>query len=66
MVKEAAVPSTQTSGAHSARLSLPSVGTLAVKCPKCKEMLVGRDWGKKPEGLSALQLPFQAYRLRAY
>lgn len=46
MVKEAAVPSTQTSGAHSARTVLPSVGTLAVKCPKCKEMLMGRDWEK--------------------
>ena len=46
MVKEAAVPSTQTSGARSAHSGLSQVGTLAVKCPKCKEMLVGRDWEK--------------------
>src|SRR5579872_218470 len=46
MVKEAAVPSTQTSGVHSAHPGLSQGGTLAVKCPKCKEMLVGRDWEK--------------------
>src|SRR5438874_502257 len=47
MVKEAAVPSTaQISAHHRARAGLPTPGNLALKCPKCKEMLVGRDWQK--------------------
>lgn len=46
MVKEAAVPPTGHS--FSSRWSKPSepVGNLAVKCPKCKEMLVAREWEK--------------------
>ena len=48
MVKEAEVPSTaaQTSLRHRFRPARPPVGNLAVKCPKCREMLVGRDWEK--------------------
>jgi acetyl-CoA carboxylase carboxyl transferase subunit beta len=45
MVKEAAVPSTgQVSSSGGARL--PSMGNIAAKCPKCKEILVGRDLEK--------------------
>lgn len=47
MVKEAAVPS--TAGAASTtdtKPTLPSLGNIAVKCPKCKEILYGRDWVK--------------------
>ncbi len=46
MVKEADVPSTQKARTRSARPGPAPVGTLAVKCPRCKEMLVGRDWEK--------------------
>jgi acetyl-CoA carboxylase carboxyl transferase subunit beta len=47
MVKEAAIPSTgQPSLFNRIKTISPPVGNLAVKCPKCKEMLVGRDWEK--------------------
>ncbi|HTK07318.1 MAG TPA: acetyl-CoA carboxylase, carboxyltransferase subunit beta [Ktedonobacteraceae bacterium] len=47
MVKEAAVPSTKL-GTFSgeAKPQLPTAGNLAVKCPKCKEIIYGRDWEK--------------------
>ena len=45
MVKEAAVPSTGLdTSANSSKQKLP--GNLAVKCPKCREILYGRDWEK--------------------
>ena len=45
MVKEAAVPSTgQGTSTDAAKQNVP--GNLAVKCPKCKEILYGRDWEK--------------------
>ncbi len=45
MVKEAAVPSTgQDMSTKGAKQDVP--GNLAVKCPKCKEILYGRDWEK--------------------
>jgi acetyl-CoA carboxylase carboxyl transferase subunit beta len=47
MVKEADPPSTQASGVtKKLGPALPLGGNLAVKCPKCKELLVGRDWEK--------------------
>lgn len=47
MVKEAAVPSTDgASSARGGKPALPALGNLAVKCPKCKEILYGRDWEK--------------------
>jgi acetyl-CoA carboxylase carboxyl transferase subunit beta len=47
MVKEAFNPSTaSTSRAKQSQPALSAAGTLAVKCPKCKEMLMGRDWEK--------------------
>ena len=47
MVKEAASPSTrQTVAAGNAHSLLSSVGNIAVKCPKCKEILYGRDLEK--------------------
>ncbi len=49
MVKEAASPSTGQPypyPSNSARSVMPVGGNLAVKCPKCKEILVGRDWEK--------------------
>ncbi len=45
MVKEAAVPSTgQDMSTNGSKQNLP--GNLAVKCPKCREILYGRDWEK--------------------
>jgi len=45
MVKEAAVPSTgQDMPTNGSKQKLP--GNLAVKCPKCREILYGRDWEK--------------------
>ena len=47
MAKEAAVPSTaQAASTTDAKPRLPTNGTLAVKCPRCREILYGRDWEK--------------------
>ena len=48
MAKEAAVPPGGKifSRIHHTEPKPPPVGNLAVKCPKCREMLVGRDWEK--------------------
>ena len=51
MAKEAAVPSTghtsnQTLASHPVKPTLSAMENLAVKCPKCKEILYGRDWEK--------------------
>jgi acetyl-CoA carboxylase carboxyl transferase subunit beta len=47
MAKEGAVPSTgQPSSLNQAKTALAGIGNLAVKCPKCREVLVGRDWEK--------------------
>jgi acetyl-CoA carboxylase carboxyl transferase subunit beta len=47
MAKEAAIPSTgQTSSLNRAKADLAHIGNLAVKCPRCREVLVGRDWEK--------------------
>src|SRR6266700_7256443 len=47
MVKEAAIPSTkQAAIMNEAKPQLPTSGNLAVKCPKCKEIIYGRDWEK--------------------
>ncbi len=47
MVKEAAIPSTvQASSMNEGKPRLPTAGNLAVKCPKCKEILYTRDWQK--------------------
>lgn len=47
MVKQRAIPSTeQESSKNEPRPKLPSIGNIAVKCPKCKEILYGRDWEK--------------------
>ncbi len=47
MVKEAAIPSTvQASSMNEGKPRLPTAGNLAVKCPKCKEILYSRDWQK--------------------
>src|SRR3954452_11535558 len=41
MVKEAAAPSTEQTSLNDRTLS--AVGNIAVKCPKCREILYGRD-----------------------
>jgi len=47
MVKEAATPpGGSASSRNHAKPNRPLMNNLAVKCPKCKEMLVGRDWEK--------------------
>ena len=45
MAKEAADPPTTTSSTTPAKPGLPS-GNLVVKCPKCKEILIAREWEK--------------------
>jgi acetyl-CoA carboxylase carboxyl transferase subunit beta len=44
MVKEAAAPSTEQTSLNDRTLS--AVGNIAVKCPKCREILYGRDLEK--------------------
>lgn len=44
MAREAAIPFTRQANTGDAQL--PTTGNLAVKCPKCKEILYGRDWEK--------------------
>ncbi|GAC1648521.1 MAG: acetyl-CoA carboxylase, carboxyltransferase subunit beta [Ktedonobacteraceae bacterium] len=45
MVKEASVPSTgKNMSINGSKQNVP--GNLAVKCPKCREILYGRDWEK--------------------
>ncbi len=44
MVKEATPPS--TSPGNQVNPGLPVSGNLALKCPKCKALLYGRDWEK--------------------
>jgi acetyl-CoA carboxylase carboxyl transferase subunit beta len=46
MVKEAEVPSTAQTPSQNRTEPAQRPGNLAVKCPKCKEMLIGRDWEK--------------------
>ncbi len=47
MAKEAAIPpGGSASSRHQHKPNPPLMGNLAVKCPRCKEMLVGRDWEK--------------------
>jgi acetyl-CoA carboxylase carboxyl transferase subunit beta len=47
MVKEAIPPSAfQASPVGQPKPGVPLSGNLAVKCPKCKELLYGRDWEK--------------------
>src|SRR5205807_2720511 len=46
MVKEAEVPSTAQTTLHSLPRPASQPENLAVKCPKCREMLLGRDWEK--------------------
>src|SRR5213078_1105528 len=45
MAKEAADPPTTTSSIAPAKSGLPS-GNLVVKCEKCKEILIAREWEK--------------------
>lgn len=64
MVKEAEVPSTaQTSPRSRSKPDKPFMGNLALKCPKCKEMLVGRDWEKNLKVCSRCSFHF---KLSAY
>jgi acetyl-CoA carboxylase carboxyl transferase subunit beta len=60
MVKEADPPATQSS-ASTRKLGpgLPIGGNLAVKCPKCKEILVGRDWEKNLKVCSRCNFHFK-------
>ena len=47
MVKEAEVPPKAQASSHKhGKRGQSYQGDLAVKCPKCKEILVGRDWEK--------------------
>ena len=64
MVKEASIPpTTSTSRPKQSHSALLPAGTLAVKCPKCKEMLVGRDWEKNLKVCSRCNYHF---KLTAY
>ena len=63
MVKEADVPPSTQSSAGQNKPGLPVGGNLAVKCPKCKELLVGRDWEKNLKVCSRCSFHF---KLSAY
>jgi len=64
MAKEAAVPSTeQTLSAQNGSSQLSGMKNIAVKCPKCKEILYGRDWEKNLKVCSRCGYHF---RLSAY
>src|SRR5436309_13950379 len=64
MVKEAEVPSpAQTSSRNRSKPDKPFMGNLALKCPECKEMLVGRDWEKNLKVCSRCSYHF---KLTAY
>lgn len=63
MVKEAAIPSIAHAFANRRTKPLQGGGSLAVKCEKCKEMLVGRDWEKNLKVCSRCGYHF---RLSAY
>jgi acetyl-CoA carboxylase carboxyl transferase subunit beta len=65
MVKEADVPSTKqtSSSKKQVKPEKPFAGNLALKCPKCKEMLVGRDWEKNLKVCSRCSYHF---KLSAY
>ena len=64
MVKEAELPSTeQKSSPIQAQPAKPFVGNVALKCPHCKEMLVGRDWEKNLKVCSRCSYHF---KLTAY
>ncbi len=64
MVKEAAIPSTSSAAMNNAiKADMSLNGDLAVKCPKCKEILVSRDWKKNLRVCSRCNFHF---RLSAY
>lgn len=46
MVKEAVPPSGAQASSTQPLRGAPPASNLAVKCPKCREMLIGRDWEK--------------------
>ena len=63
MVKEAEVPSTAQTTLHSLPRPASHPENLALKCPKCKEMLLGRDWEKNLKVCSRCSYHF---KLTAY
>ncbi|GCF10116.1 acetyl-CoA carboxylase, carboxyltransferase subunit beta [Dictyobacter arantiisoli] len=64
MAKEAAVPLTRQVASHGEeKPARPSVGNIAVKCPKCKEILYNRDVEKNLKVCSRCNYHF---RLTAY
>ncbi|HET9918518.1 MAG TPA: acetyl-CoA carboxylase, carboxyltransferase subunit beta [Ktedonobacteraceae bacterium] len=63
MVKEADIPSSKLPFVGQNKPGLPPGGNLAVKCPKCKELLVGRDWEKNLKVCSRCNFHF---KLSAY
>jgi acetyl-CoA carboxylase carboxyl transferase subunit beta len=62
MAKEAADPPTTTSTTAPAKPGVPS-GNLVVKCPKCKEILIVREWEKNLKVCTRCNFHF---RLTAY
>ena len=62
MAKEAVDPPTTTSSTTPAKPGLPS-GNLVVKCPKCKEILIAREWEKNLKVCSRCNYHF---KLTAY
>jgi acetyl-CoA carboxylase carboxyl transferase subunit beta len=63
MVKEAEVPSTAQTPPHTLPRPASQPENLALKCPKCKEMLLGRDWEKNLKVCSRCSYHF---KLSAY
>src|SRR5207248_6301220 len=62
MAKEAADPPTASSSSSQARPGLPS-GNLVVKCTRCKEILIAREWEKNLKVCSRCNYHF---KLTAY
>ncbi|HJT55262.1 MAG TPA: acetyl-CoA carboxylase, carboxyltransferase subunit beta [Ktedonobacteraceae bacterium] len=63
MVKEAAIPSTGQSSLGKDAKSGASAGNLVVKCPKCREILLVREWEKNQKVCSRCNFHF---KLSAY
>ncbi len=63
MVKEAVPPSSAQASSTQPLHGGSPPGNLAVKCPKCREMLIGRDWEKNLKVCTRCNFHF---RLSAY
>lgn len=59
MAKEAAIPSTEQITGQPFQKPRPATGNLVVKCPKCKEILLAREWEKSQKVCSRCNYHFK-------